>query len=111
MAIDITKILRTKKKVLMEDWMQNQLSSEALREDLVSNEDLRSQSEELVEILLQNLSPDNLGNPASGSFDPVLEILAGIAMVRAKQGFSPRETGLFVISLKEALFARLKQEI
>jgi len=50
-------------------------------------------------------------DPNSGSFDPVLEILSGIAMVRAKQGFSPRETGMFVISLKEALLQRLQDEI
>jgi rsbT co-antagonist protein RsbR len=31
-------------------------------------------------------------------------------MERAKQGFSPRETGLFVISLKEALLTLLQEE-
>jgi rsbT co-antagonist protein RsbR len=40
-----------------------------------------------------------------------LDILSGIAMQRAKQGFSPRETGLFVISLKEALMAMLQEEV
>ena len=111
MALDITKIFRSKKKSVFEGWMQNQLANEALREDLLSNEDLRSQSEELIDVLLQNLTPDNLMDPNSGSFDPVLEILSGIAMVRAKQGFSPRETGMFVISLKEALLQRLQDEI
>ena len=111
MAIDITKILRSKKKLLFEGWMQNQLAHDGLREDLVSNEDLRAQSEELIDVLLQSLTPENLGDPASGSFDPVFEILSGISVVRARQGFSPRETGLFVISLKEALFARLQEEV
>ncbi|MBS1659672.1 MAG: STAS domain-containing protein [Bacteroidetes bacterium] len=111
MALDITKILKSKKKSLFEDWMKNQLSNEGLREDLVSNEDLRAQSEELINILLQTLTPENLSDPSSASFDPVLEILSGIAIVRAQQGFSPRETGLFVISLKEALLARLQEEV
>lgn len=111
MAIDITRILRTKKKSLFEGWMNNQLASEGLREDLVSNEDLRTQSEELIDVLLQNLTPENVADPAAGSFDPVLEILSGIAMVRARQGFSPRETGMFVISLKEALLERLQEEV
>ena len=111
MAIDITKVLRSKKKSLFEGWMQNQLASDALREDLVSNEDLRAQSEELIDILLQSLTPENLNDPASGSFDPVLEILSGIAMIRARQGFSPRETGQFVISLKEALMQHLQKEL
>ncbi|MBS1605659.1 MAG: RsbRD N-terminal domain-containing protein, partial [Bacteroidetes bacterium] len=111
MAIDITKILRSKRKPLFESWMQNQLASEGLREDLVSNEDLRAQSDELISILLQNLTPENISDPSAASFEPVLEILSGIAMVRARQGFSPRETGLFVISLKEALLAILQEEV
>jgi rsbT co-antagonist protein RsbR len=111
MAIDITKVLRSKKKSLFERWIQNQLASDGLREDLLSNEDLRSQSEELVDVLLQNLTPESLGDPNSGSFEPVLEIFSGIAMVRAKQGFSPRETAMFVISFKEVLLERLHEEI
>jgi rsbT co-antagonist protein RsbR len=111
MATDITKLLKTKKKALFETWMQNQLSSDGLREDLLSNEDLRSTSEELINVLLQNMTPDNLNDPAAGSFDPVLDILSGIAISRARQGFSPRETGMFVISLKESLLAHLQEEI
>lgn len=111
MAADITKLLKNKRKPIFEAWMQNQLSSDSLREDLVSNEDLRVQSEELINILLQTLNPENLDNPGSSSFEPVLEILSGIAMERARQGFSPRETGQFVISLKEAFLSSLQQEL
>jgi rsbT co-antagonist protein RsbR len=111
MATDITKLLRNKRKVVFETWMQNQLSNDGLREDLLSNEDLRSTSEELIDVLLQTLTPENLNNPSAGSFDPVLDILSGISISRARQGFSPRETGMFVISLKEALLAHLQEEI
>ena len=111
MATDITKLLKTKKKALLETWMQNQLSSDGLREDLLSNEELRSNSEELIDVFLQNLSPENLDNPSAASFDPVIDILGGISVTRARQGFSPRETGMFVISLKEALLAHLQDEV
>lgn len=110
MALDITKILKNKRKVLLESWMKNQLGNDGLREDLVSNEDLRVTSEELVSALLQSLSQENLNKPGDSSFEPVLDILAGISMERAKQGFSPRETGLFVMSLKEALLELLQKE-
>src|ERR1700722_4123977 len=111
MALDITKILKNKRKPLFETWMQNQLASEGLREDLVSNEELRTTSDELIDALLQSLNEESLNNPVDSSFDPVLEILAGISMERAKQGFSPRETGLFVLSLKEALLDVLRAEL
>ncbi len=111
MALDITKILKNKRKPLFENWMQNQLASEGLREDLVSNEELRTTSDELIDALLQSLNEESLNNPVDSSFDPVLEILGGISMERAKQGFSPRETGLFVLSLKEALLDVLRVEL
>lgn len=111
MAVDITKILKTKKKKIFEAWMRSQLASDVLREDLITNEDLRAQSEELIEVLVQSLTHENIADVSSASFEPVLEILSGISMLRARQGFSPRETGMFVIGLKEALLGELQDEI
>ena len=110
MAINLTRALLKKKQHILELWMQNQLSSETLREDLISNEELRSQSEELVEGLLNNLSDTNDTDVDSEQFTPIVEILSGISITRAHQGFSPRETGLFIFGLKEALLSVLGAE-
>jgi len=110
MKIDITKMLQKKKKQILELWMKSQLADEGLREDLMSNEELREQSEELVTILLQKLTDENLSNIQSADFDDVYEILGGISITRARQGFSPRETGMYVFSLKDALLEVLQQE-
>ncbi len=91
--------------------MKNQLADEGLREDLISNDELRSQSEELITALVGNLSGDNFTNLESDEWSPVIEILGGIAITRARQGFSPRETGNFVFSLKEALLEVLQSEL
>jgi len=99
--------LKKKKAEILEGWMKNQLESEGLREDLISNEDLRVQSNELLDILLDNLSDENLGNVESPSFGPVIEIIGGIAISRARQGFSARETGLFILGLKNAVIETL----
>ncbi|HZH01896.1 MAG TPA: RsbRD N-terminal domain-containing protein, partial [Flavisolibacter sp.] len=111
MSIDVAKLLQKKKKQIMEDWMTNQLSDAGLRDDLMSNEDLREQSDELLDTFLKVLTEKNLGDAESSDFEPVLEILAGISMSRARQGFSPRETGVYVFSLKEALIRALQTEL
>ena len=103
MAINLTRALLKKKQHILELWMQNQLSSETLREDLISNEELRSQSEELVEGLLNNLSDTNDTDVDSEQFTPIVEILSGISITRAHQGFSPRETGLFIFGLNQCI--------
>lgn len=111
MSFNTNKLLQKQKNNILELWMKNQLADDGLREDLISNEDLRGQSEELISSLVNNLSSNDLDNVDDESWNPVIEILGGIAITRARQGFSPRETGRFVFSLKEALLTVLQNEI
>jgi rsbT co-antagonist protein RsbR len=111
MPLSSSKIFQRKQKQVLERWIDNQLADEVLREDLISNEDLRVSAEELVESLVNALNEQNINEPSSPDFEPVTETLAGISITRARQGFSPRETGLFVMGLKEALLAVLQEEI
>lgn len=111
MAIDITKIFKKKQADLLERWMKNQLADAGLREDLMSNEDLRIESDELISALIGSLNDNTLNDANSGEFDHVIEILSGISISRARQGFSPRETGLFIMSLKEALMEVIQAEV
>ena len=99
MKQDISKGLQRRKKQILEDWMTQQLSSTTLREDLMSNEDLREQSNELLDTLLKSLNDRNIADVESSEFEPVYEILSGISMSRARQGFSPKETGLYVFTI------------
>lgn len=103
--------LQKRKTQIIELWMKLQLENASLREDLISNEDLRTQSEELVAALLKVIGDPNLNDTESQDFDTVNEILSEISISRARQGFTPRETGVFVFSLKDALLQTLQQEI
>ncbi|PRY55300.1 rsbT co-antagonist protein RsbR [Arcticibacter pallidicorallinus] len=111
MSFNTHKLLESKKKAILEQWMKNQLADDSLREDLISNEELRSQSEELISALVGNLSMADLTDLDSDEWSPVIEILGGISITRARQGFTPRETGNFVFTLKEALLTVLQAEI
>ncbi len=111
MKNEAVKIFQKKKSTILENWMNNQLQDDGLREDLMSNEDLRHQSEELLSSLVDSLTDANIENSGAGDFDTIREILASISISRAKQGYSPRETGLFVMSLKDALLKTLSSEI
>lgn len=103
-------MLQTKKKTILEYWMNNQLSDESLREDLISNAELRIQSEELVNALVDNLAKleEDLESDSWGS---VIEIISGISITRARQGFTPRETGNFIFGLKQSLLSVLQEDI
>jgi rsbT co-antagonist protein RsbR len=111
MGTEIAKLLQKKQKRILENWMTAQLSNITLREDLMSNDDLREQSAEFLETLLKVLNEKNLSNVESPEFEPVHELLAGISLSRAKQGFTPAETGAYIYSLKEALLHSLQTDI
>ncbi|MFD0795238.1 STAS domain-containing protein [Mucilaginibacter litoreus] len=96
---------------ILERWITNQTADESLREDLMSNEDLRIESDELVTAFVNAANEQNIDNADSPDFDHVLEILSGISISRARQGYSPRETGLFILGLKQALLQVLQEEV
>ncbi len=106
----VSKFLQKNKKQLLEVWMSQQLEDETLREDLMSNEDLRTQSQELLDGLLKALGGGKATSINGPEFEPVTDILSDISITRARQGFTPRETGTFIISLKAAFTQVLEKE-
>ena len=76
----------------------------------MSNDELRKESEELLSVLLNSLNDENIVNPQSSDFDSVNEIISGISITRARQGFSPKETGNYIFSLREALLGSLHKD-
>src|SRR4051812_23998932 len=111
MKNEAVKIFQKKKASILEHWVSTQMEDDALREDLMSNEDMRIQSEELLSALVESLTDANIENSGSTDFENIKEILASISISRAKLGYSPRETGLYVIGLKDALLKALNTEL
>ncbi len=111
MAVDTFALLQKKRQSILEMWINNQLANDALRDDLISNDDGRMQSEELLDAFLNNLRTESRGGSVEQDQDPALEILETIAITRARKGYSPRETGVFLFSFKEALLKTLSEEI
>jgi len=111
MKNEAIKIFQKKKKSIFESWMKFQLQDESLREDIMTNEELRKQSEELLDSIVSSLTDQSLDDPTVEALDPVREILTGISISRARQGYSPRETGVYVFTLKDAFSTALQQEL
>ncbi|MET0242033.1 MAG: STAS domain-containing protein [Flavitalea sp.] len=109
MSKNISTLLKERKPKILESWINSQLGDASLREDLMSNEELREQSKELLDSFVDSINEQNLDNPEAAEFEPVREILSGISISRAQQGFSPRETGIYVFGLKDAVLSQLTE--
>jgi rsbT co-antagonist protein RsbR len=90
--------------------MDKQLAAVSLGRDLIKETDLQSQSREFLRSLNKIALNGNLADIRSPEWADIREFLANLSRSRARQGFTPSETATFVFSLKEPLFARLRQE-
>ncbi|QJW91418.1 STAS domain-containing protein [Spirosoma taeanense] len=110
MSDSIVGLLRQKKNQILTLWMKNQLADGSLRDDLMSNAELRNQSEELLDTLTEVMTDETFTQLDDPALEPLFDLLAGISLSRARQGFTPRETGTYIFSLKAALLEILQHD-
>jgi rsbT co-antagonist protein RsbR len=103
-------ILQEEERRLLDEWVQEQMATGTIRRDLMGEVELRQQSAEFLSLLR---AAAGLGSTAvsSSDWDGIRELLGSISRSRALQGFSPSETAMFVFSLKQPLFTRLRQRL
>jgi rsbT co-antagonist protein RsbR len=106
----LRKILAQSQKELLADWVQAQLSGTTLRTDLMKENELREQSREFLALVQGATENGSLTLLDGTNWVPARDFLARVSRSRAQQGFSPSETAIFVFSLKQPLFTRLRSE-
>jgi rsbT co-antagonist protein RsbR len=108
----IAEIMAHHEKELLGSWMEQQLKSVASRRDLVNEAELREQSRQFLKLAREAAAAGgNVEDIDSAAWAPVRELLGNLSQSRARLGFSPLETALFVFSLKEPLFTLLRQTL
>jgi rsbT co-antagonist protein RsbR len=105
----ISEVIQAHSQELQAEWLE-QLSAGLRRPDLMSANELRSQCSEFIS-LLSDAARRGDTNIQAPEWTPVREMLRGISRSRAIQGFTPRETALFVFSFKTPLFNRLRETV
>ena len=107
---DTGKWVKDNADALLDDWMASLATAATRRADLIRAADLRAQSAEFLDLFAGGLdaAPDD---PRAAAWSAVRDMLAGVSASRTQQGFSPSEVATFVFSLKQPLFARLRQAL
>ncbi len=94
---------------LYTQWLAGQFADSTRRDDLMSSEELRTQSKALLDALVPALKSGN--DPEAPGYRVVRDQLSDLSLSRARQGFTPRETAQFVLSLKSTLSGLLEREL
>jgi rsbT co-antagonist protein RsbR len=109
MTTSIAKTLLNQRNEILQEWMRQQLSAKNLRADLVSETELRADSDCFLNVLSDAAQSGNVSDILAPEYKPVLEMLERFSNTRGLQGFTPSETATFVFSFKQPLFAALRR--
>jgi len=101
-------LVRAKYETVLESWIAEQKRSATARPDLISDSDLARQSSEVLSTLLEGLDSGSL-DVSGPAWEHMRAALRGISLSRVRLGFSPSETVLFILSLKEPIFDPLQE--
>jgi rsbT co-antagonist protein RsbR len=102
-------ILKRHEAQILKDWVKEQLS--VLRPEAISEGSLREQAQRFFGLLRDAVQSGDLSDVTGPAWAGVREMLAELSRARASLGSTPSETASFVLSLKQPLFARLRQEV
>ena len=90
------------------EWL-SQLEALSVRSNAAAREQLRSHCNQFLKAFAAATRSGELENIDHRSWDELRDLLSEISSTRAKSGSTPSETATFVFSLKQPLFARLRE--
>jgi rsbT co-antagonist protein RsbR len=105
----IADVVRKNEKSILDEWVRLQSSTPGRRTDLISDSELREESRSFLAAFTDALQHGATGD--GKEWDEVRGLINNLSRSRASKGFSPSETATFVFSLKQPLFAKLREEI
>ena len=106
----IPEILKNSQAQLLTEWLSEQMAA-GIRKDLLKETVLREECKEFLDLLAEAVQKGNLTDIQASEWRGVREMLSSISRSRTQKGFSPSETAIFVFSLKQPLFNRLRTEL
>ncbi len=109
--LPFVQIIETHESDLLESWIKDQQAVSIRRKDLLKDADLREQSRQFLQELRKALPLGNLDDIRRPEWAAVRDLLAELSRNRAKLGFTPTETAMFIFSFKQPLFHRLRAEL
>jgi rsbT co-antagonist protein RsbR len=106
-ATRISQLIQDHQADIGAEWVA-QLEALTVRSSVVSREQLRGHCQQFLTAFTNATRAGELQNIEHRSWDEVRDLLAEISSTRARGGSTPSETATFVFSLKQPLFAHLR---
>ena len=96
---------------LLDEWQRLLMTGAPSRTGKVKDTELRENARRLLDGILAAVTADNVTDIEAREWAPVRQILEDLARSWATNGFTPSETAVFLFSLKQPLFAALREAL
>ncbi|HEY1044384.1 MAG TPA: STAS domain-containing protein [Telluria sp.] len=106
----LASVLKTHDGALLEGWMNGMLSR-MVRRDKNAEAELRAVGARFLPLVATAVAKGGTYDIDAPSWQEVRQLLSELSATRVRQGYTPIETATFVFSLKEPLFALLREAI
>ena len=105
----ITRLLADKEQEILPEWLGLLKDAGTIQTGRISESELTVQCRDFLRLFRDALAKGgvDVANPA---YTSVRDFLGDVSRSRALQGFSPRETAIFVFSLKQPLFNAMNRD-
>ena len=103
---DLAEIVSRNSDSIRNQWIA-EMSGAVKRADLMSRTELEEQCRAVLDAIANGVKTSGTDMDGSG-WEPARELLVEISTSRARQGFSPVDVAIFVLSLKQPLFSTIR---
>lgn len=108
LASRLPAIVEQHQQELLAEWIQQQLSGGAWRAGQIQESQLRQESQSFLSRFTAAIQQGTQFDPRSAQWADVRELLTDLSGSRAAQGFSSSQVAMFIFSLKQPLFTRIR---
>ena len=106
--IAFQSIVRANENAILSGWL-TEMSTSTRRKDLIDDAELKSQATELLRLFTD--AAQSSSDVQSEAFSATRMFLQEVTKSRMEMGFSPAETSMFVLSMKQPVFNALQHAL
>jgi rsbT co-antagonist protein RsbR len=107
----ITTLLANRRDEILNLWIKERLEADEFRDELISKTELRRQSQQVLEMLLQAIQDSGDEGFDNLAFDDLRRYLNDISHQRAVKGYTPLENATYILSLRNVVAPLLADEL
>jgi rsbT co-antagonist protein RsbR len=107
----IAALLADRRDEILNLWIKERLEADEFRDELISKKDLRQQSRQVLDMLVQAIEDSGGADFDHQAFDDLRAYLNEISHMRAVKGYTPMENATYVLSLRNVVGPLLAEEL